>query len=553
MFSVRLIKGLLLALMLVMPLQRIAHAEESIPNEPSVLTTLKTLFEVRKNLREDIKLKNSEIKASLTDAEKAQITLEIERLSTDLTNIENNFEQIASGLNSSLNRVEPVGKFSLKDDIGSLLEPVIKEMKHATSDIRQKTRLRDDIELYTEKRLQAGAAEENLGILVSHAKDEKLREQLSKLHDKWERKLKQATSNLRAAELQLEVMQTESEKQSLLVDAQDYLKRFFQQRGLYLFLGLMGTMLILLISRVFYKLVLRRLVGNVTSVRSFRQRLIELIYRVLTVTLAITAPMAVFYIAEDWVLFSLGVLLLFGLAWTLKYTVPKLWLQMLLMLNVGPVREGERIVMNGLPWRVKHLNVYTLLDNPTADLKMRIPIEDMVGKISRPIVKGEPWFPCMRSDWVIMSDGVRGKVVGLSHEMVELVERGGARVTYQMADFLGLSPRNLSQSFRLKETIGVSYELQKESTTSLVEKLEAYIHEQIVKEGYGDDLMNLRVEFQSAGASSLDIVVIADFKGAQAPLYNRLRRAIQRYCVDACTKYNWEIPFNQLVVHQAED
>ncbi len=66
------------------------------------------------------------------------------------------------------------------------------------------------------------------------------------------------------------------------------------------------------------------------------------------------------------------------------------------------------------------------------------------------------------------------------------------------------------------------------------------------------ELLNLRVEFQSAGASSLDIVVIADFKGSQAPIYNRLRRAIQRWCVDACTENNWDIPFPQLTVHKGE-
>ena len=40
---------------------------------------------------------------------------------------------------------------------------------------------------------------------------------------------------------------------------------------------------------------------------------------------------------------------------------------------------------------------------------------------------------------------------------MELIERGGARRTYLTADFLGLSPINLSRNFRLKETIGISY------------------------------------------------------------------------------------------------
>jgi len=58
------------------------------------------------------------------------------------------------------------------------------------------------------------------------------------------------------------------------------------------------------------------------------------------------------------------------------------------------------------------------------------------------------------------------------------------------------------------------------------------------------------VEFSEAGASSLDLVVIVDFDGAMAPLYNRMIRAIQRWCVDAATLNNWEIPFPQLTVHK---
>jgi hypothetical protein len=135
---------------------------------------------------------------------------------------------------------------------------------------------------------------------------------------------------------------------------------------------------------------------------------------------------------------------------------------------------------------------------------------------------------------------------------VQMVARGGAHRTYKTADFLGLSPLNLSRNFRLKETIGISYSLQQESVTSIPGKLQAHIERRIAEEGYEDKLLNLRVEFERANTSSLDLVVIADFDGELGDLYNRLRRAIQRWCVEACTENNWEIPFTQLTLHQAE-
>jgi hypothetical protein len=63
-------------------------------------------------------------------------------------------------------------------------------------------------------------------------------------------------------------------------------------------------------------------------------------------------------------------------------------------------------------------------------------------------------------------------------------------------------------------------------------------------------MLNLRVEFFQAGGSSLDLVVIADFKGEMAHLYSRLSRAIQRWYVDACSENRWEITFPQLTVHK---
>ncbi|MEJ2425541.1 MAG: mechanosensitive ion channel family protein [Candidatus Thiodiazotropha sp.] len=197
---------------------------------------------------------------------------------------------------------------------------------------------------------------------------------------------------------------------------------------------------------------------------------------------------------------------------------------------------------------VEQINVYSTLSNPAANIKQRVPLAILVDLKSRPCRTEEPWFPCKRDDWVLLNDGVRGKVTGISQELVQLVERGGAQVTYQTTDFLAASPRNLSRNFRLKETLGIGYRHQRESTEAIPEILTGYIRKRVNDEGYGERLLNLRVEFAAANSSSLDICVIADFSGESGDLYNRLRRAIQRWCVDACTENGWEIPFPQMTL-----
>ncbi|MBC8392157.1 MAG: hypothetical protein H8E17_06300, partial [Deltaproteobacteria bacterium] len=69
--------------------------------------------------------------------------------------------------------------------------------------------------------------------------------------------------------------------------------------------------------------------------------------------------------------------------------------------------------------------------------------------------------------------------------------------------------------------------------------------------GYGDTLNNLDVEFKEAGASSLDLEIIADFSGQIADAYDNLGRALPRIAVEACNKYGWVIPFKQITIHTA--
>jgi small-conductance mechanosensitive channel len=61
------------------------------------------------------------------------------------------------------------------------------------------------------------------------------------------------------------------------------------------------------------------------------------------------------------------------------------------------------------------------------------------------------------------------------------------------------------------------------------------------------------VEFDHAGASSLDVAIFALFSGEAAPSYYKMRRLLNRLAVEACNRHGWTIPFTQLTVHQAKD
>jgi outer membrane murein-binding lipoprotein Lpp len=514
------------------------------------ISTLQSLMSLQDQLKNDIETLDGQMKAAQSEAEKKDIQLQLDKLGADLKTTSRNLREIAAGADIASLRAAEETKFNLQEEVFSLLRPALKEMKDMTSHVRLKSDLKDKIAYYRDKLPVTERAVANISGLLQNTGDPALQKRLQTMLAEWQKQLTFMQSELQAAELQLDKL--EQSEASLAEASQSYLKSFFQKRGLYLIEALLVVLVILLLSRLSYKAMARLIPGYRKEHRSFQIRLLDLLHRVFTVVLAILGPMVVFYVVEDWVLFSLGILLLLGIGLTLRQALPRYWQQIQLFLNVGSVREGERIFLDGLPWLVRQINIFSLLENPVAQISQRVRIDELVDLKSRPLRKEEPWFPCVRGDWVLLSDGMRGKVTGISQELVQMIERGGAHRTYQTADFLALSPLNLSTNFRLKETIGITYNLQQESVSRIPELLKAHVEKRINDEGYADKLLNLRVEFERANTSSLDVVVIADFDGALADLYNRLRRAIQRWCVEACSANNWEIPFVQLTLHQAK-
>ncbi len=540
---------LLILFALMPPLQ----AQESLmPAEmkgQGALKTLRDLVSLQANLKQDIESLNQRIAEAKSDAQKQELQRELGELQENLNATSRNLENISAGVDLASLRAQEEQKFNLQQEVFALLKPAIDEMKDMTSRMRQKSDLKEKIAFYTDRLAIIETALANVKRLRDQAESEQLKTTLTSMQENWEKNRAFMQSELQSAQLQLEELL--ASEASLAEASQSYLKTFFQKRGLYLTEALLVVLLIVFLSRVSYKAMQRHVPGFRRKHRSFRVRLMELIHRMVTILLIVLGPMVVFYLVEDWVLFSLSLLLLLGIAWTLRQALPRYWSQIQLFLNIGSVREGERIMMEGIPWLVEQLNVYCTLSNPVANISQRVPIDELVDLKSRPCRGEEPWFPCQRDDWVLLNDGVRGKVIGISHELVQLVQRGGTQVTYQTSDFLAASPRNLSTNFRLKETIGISYSLQSQSTSEIPQRLQDYIKQRVEAEGYGEQMLNLRVEFALANSSSLDITVIADFSGELGDLYNRLRRAIQRWCVDACTEYGWEIPFPQMTLSGA--
>ncbi len=523
--------------------------ESEAEEKDNTLPTLKSILELRSHLKKRLKEKKILLKRAASESEKEKLQHDIEKLNEQLTKSGNDFDRIAAGVDVSLFQDRKEQKFDWKEEITALVRPALDEMKRVTAKMRQKSQLNMELERATKLLPEAKEAVENLKALMARAEDRAVKTELKKELAEWQNKVQQLDNELSIARMQLD--QLDREEESMVEASQKSVKHFLQTRGLYIFLALTTSVGISLLCWLFYRFLVRVLPGYRQEHISLRLRILDLAFRVLSVVFALVGLFAVLYAAQDWVLLSIAIIFLLGIGWTARLAIPKMWNQGRLMLNIGPVREGERVLLDGVPWFVRKINVYSMFDNPELGVTRRIPVEKLLDMESRPFDKSERWFPCRRGDWVILSDNTRGRVVSQSHEMVELVMRGGARKSYLTSDFLSMNPLNLSNNFRIKVSFGVSYDLQEHSTALIPDALSEYISERLNQEGYQEHLKNLRVEFAEAGASSLDLVVIADFDGEMAPLYNRIRRAIQRWSVEASTINNWDIPFPQLTIHKA--
>jgi small-conductance mechanosensitive channel len=538
-----------------LPLTHIeADKTENLPQQPKdniTKETIKTLesFVIQKNnLQTEIEELKKKITKTILSSEKKELNSQLSKLKETLKNTQKHLSEIAAGIDISSLSEQKVEVFEFQKEVLALIKPIVDEVKDMTSDMRLKSALKDKILYYNSRIPTIEAAITNLKLIKQQTENNRINLELELTQANWEKQRSFMLSEQQAAQLQLnKVLLAENNAK---ISSVSWFKSFFQKRGLYLSEAIVVIIMVIILSKLSYSAMQRFLPGFKAKHRSFKIRLLELIHRILTIVFIIIGPMVVFYLVEDWVLFSLGILLLIGIGWTLRHALPFYWSQIYIFLNMGSVREGERIELQGLPWQIKKINVYCTLVNPMAALQIRIPINELVGKISRPYTSDEPWFPCKKGDWVILNDGVRGMVNGISQELVQLIERGGSRKTYQTQDFLANSPRNLSITFRIKETIGITYNLQQDSVHKIPGIMSNFLQSKVHEEGYGDNLLNLNIEFEYANDSSLDIVVIADFKGDVAELYNRLRRRIQRWGVEACTEHQWEIPFPQLSIHK---
>lgn len=515
-------------------------------------SSLAEVLEARKRIDADLRALQAELGTDDALGREDELERQIQALAKSRSELERNFSELASGFDPEMIAGgQQTESLSLSDEIRELLSPLVNELKRATSRPREIDRLRTEISQLRDQLSQVKSAIKRVKKLQDEVTDPSVKEALDTEKQAWDDRAAALRTSLTVAQRKLD--QRLSESQSIRGTIENVFQIFFKSRGRNLFLALLATFAFLLGLRKLRDLAARRPALNRHSA-SFRGRIFSLIYSLFMGVGALLVFLMALYLFGDWVLLILVLLLILGAIWTSKRAIPRFWAQTVLLLDMGPVREGERLIHLGLPWRVDSISFYSDLSNPELEGgNLRLPIDDLSALRSRPYSENEPWFPTRTGDVILLPDERPAKVEFQSAEIVRLLTQGNNQIMMPTRDFAAQSIERLSDGYRVSVTFGLDYQDQAEITTSMPAILEHGIASAWRESPWADSLLSTLVEFQSAGASSLDLFVRVDLTGDQAMDIEAQKRFLARVSVDVCNEQGWTIPFTQLTLHVAGD
>ena len=483
-----------------------------------------------------------------------EIDKEIENTQKQLNDLREQFQQLATNnFDFNLNPINPAPQIDInwQKDIVQIIHPLLREMKDLTERPRMIEKLNGEINVYREQALQLEESLAYLQELQTKTENPELLRSLKSLAAKINERHTDIDQKLNVLDRQLQEIRERPSDFSKSFAAG--VRSFAINVGLYLLLAAAASLAIFLVVRLAGKLIGKAILDRYDERLIFVERGVHLLTQLLSIVLAVLSFLAVLYAVDAWVLFALFLIITLGVVLSLRNMVPTYVMEMRTLLNLGSLRQNERLILNGLPWRIVALDVYTLLHNSSLNAFMRMPLTQISKMSSRPSQPNEPWFPAEVGDFVLLLDGMLGRVEFQSPETVQ-INAGEAIVNYRTEHFLNQRPQNLSKrGFSVGTDFGIDYQHRHEATNTIVDTLRYELEGEIQQTEFGKYHTVTNVELKAASASSLDFRISASFKGEAAEMYSRIQRWLQKFAIECANKHGWEIPFPQMTVHYSND
>lgn len=471
----------------------------------------------------------------------------IESAQKQLDDQRQRFIELATSDYDLLHNEEPLQHdVNWQQEMLQVIYPLMREMKQLSERPRAIEKLSSQISFYQQRNDALDKGLTHLREVIAQTSDNKLLPALRKLEDEASRA---------QIDIQQKLESLQRRQQDLLEDSPPLwsslgtaMRDFATGMGWHLLLGLalaIGTyLLIQLLTPIPLSILEKRRLESFT----FIERSVHFFSRVIGALGAAIVLLMVLYSQGEWVLLGVAVIIYIGLFFGLKNMLPNYLTEIRTVLNLGSVRQGERLIYNGLPWRIADLDFYTLLHNPALSGVMRVPLTQISKLSSRPFHKDEPWFPTNIGDNVIMNDGIQGRVERQTTESVQ-INCGESLVTYRIEKFLDARPQNISTGFAVSTIFSIDYRHQHEALNVIEQQFKETLAKQLAQQDFSASCLHLDVEFKSAAPSSLDFRIVGLFRGDAAEQHGRIQRWMQRAALECANTHDWNIPYQQITVH----
>ncbi len=496
------------------------------------------------NQRDEVSKKIKNSRSKRLRKERHQLNQQIDKTQKELVYFAANLDVSKTDEQEQNNK-----KRDLLEEVKVLLAPLLSSLRRLSERPRQIQELRDEKE--DEERLleKYNAAEKEIQALFKTDLPPSLKNNLKNGLKAFEEKKEDIA--VRIAQTEQKLVQKLKNDESSFSKSISAIRSFLGVIGRDLFIALLCFTVSLWGLGNIRRRIFRSQLFKKEMISEFQRPLFS-IYGILAVVTSLFISLVSLYILDNWLLVTLILLLITSALWSFKHLAPRFLAELKLLFNLGPVREGQRIIWKGIPWKVLRIGMFSTLHNEDLNQMVRVAVKEIIDLHSRPTLYNEVWFPTRKGDFVLLDDGL-AEVELQSMEQVQLKMPGNERKIIAATEFINMKLVNLSKDFRLDFTFGLDYAHQADITQKIPETVEVALREKI-KDFLKEEskfLKTIEVRFSSAGASSLDLWVRLDCHGALAYKYEILRRFAQAALVDICNKENYIIPFTQLNLHIA--
>ncbi|MCI5131960.1 MAG: hypothetical protein D3904_10640, partial [Candidatus Electrothrix sp. EH2] len=488
------------------------------------------------------------------DEEKTRITEELNQISDRVTDLNHDFSVVLTGQDKEKLFQKEEKETDWNKELQEVFSPLIVQLKVVTERPRQMEMLRSVIGYYESLLPRITEAVKKIDRVRDEVSNPDTLKKVNELDEFWTQQEKDFSGKLEAARHQL--FELEKDRMSF-TETIDYLYgSVFKQRGINILYAVIAFLGIFFIFHL-----LRLVIITINPLQRFPKymflgNLLDVLLYIFSFLAATTAAAVVLYVYGNWLVLGILIIIVMGLAWAARNTLPDFAEQIKILLGFGGVRLNEKIIREGIGYRVKSIGIFSHFENPLlSGGTLRLPLKDLVGMRSRPYDEREPWFPCKEGDYVLIDGLSTWRQVKLQTPQVVQFDWFKMLESMPTSSFLGRKIFNISAApFWAGVNFSIAYKHRFEALGDLREKLGQFVEEKIKKQPYGKHVLYPWVDLAGlADDSSLTFMVWIQVAPEAAAKYGAMSLHLNQIALEAANKYGWDIiRFMPVEVHHPE-